>query len=139
MIASPDGTKAISSPALPCSIVLEPLHNQNENLKGTALLYNVKLSPSSLRTSISIHALHLPAPGSLGNYDSYEGFVFIPNQISWRFRLYPSGDKQDFTWAGKIEGISADLNGSQIQVRPSNSRTERLGPPVLTNNIKACK
>gem|GEM_PF-672165 len=138
-IASSGGTKAISPPVLPCSIVLEPLHNQNENLKGTALLYNVKSSPSSPRTSISIHALHLPVPGALGNYDSYEGFVFIPNQISWRFRLYRSGEKQDLTWAGKIEEISTDLKGAQIQVRPANSRAERLGPPVLTNHINACK
>jgi hypothetical protein len=49
---------------------------------GVALVYKVKLTPSFPRTSISIHALYLPAPSSLGDYDRFEGFAFIPDEIS---------------------------------------------------------
>ncbi|WP_027409377.1 hypothetical protein [Anoxybacteroides tepidamans] len=124
---------------LPCSVILEPLDRQLMNAKGVALVYKVKLTPSFPRTSISIHALHLPHPSTLGNYDTYEGFALIPNEISWRFELHPSSEKPDPTWAGRIDNITAEMKGVQIQVRPSNSRTKKLGPPVLANHMKFCK
>jgi hypothetical protein len=139
IIVSPNQIRADSSPSLPCSVILEPLNKQNKNTKGVALVYKVKLTPSFPRTSISIHALHLPDLSTLGNYDMYEGFAFIPDEISWRFKLYPSAEKYDPTWAGRIDNITAEMKEVQIQVRPSNSKTKKLGPPILTNNIKYCK
>ncbi len=138
IVVSPYQTQASSSVSLPCSVILDPLNKADKNAKGVALVYKVRLTPSFPRTSISIHGIHLPEPSVLGNYDTYEGFAFIPNEISWRFKLYPSEEGSP-TWAGRIDDITAEMKGVQIQVRPSNSKTEKLGPPVLTNSSEACK
>ncbi|TKI35803.1 hypothetical protein [Bacillus mycoides] len=139
IVVSPNQIQADSSPSLPCSLILEPVNEEDNNAKGVALVYKVKLTLSFPRTSISIHALHLPDPSTLGNYDMYEGFAFIPDEISWRFKVYPSVEEGGPTWAGRIDIITAEMKGVQIQVRPSNSKTEKLGRPILTNSIKYCK
>ncbi|GMK37090.1 hypothetical protein PCCS19_01430 [Paenibacillus sp. CCS19] len=131
-------TTVHADPTMPCSLVLEPTNPADTNAKGAALMYKVKLTPSFPRTHISIHASHLPAPASFGDYDRYEGFAFIPDVISWRFKLYPTPE-QDPDWVGRIDTITADLNNSQIQVRLTNSTTDRLGPAVLTGTITNCK
>ena len=78
------------------------------NAKGTALVYKVQLrSPSFTRTNVSILGVHLPEPSSYGNSDSYEGFAFIPDEISWCFKLYPSPEKDSPTWAGRFDEITA--------------------------------
>lgn len=125
---------------LPCSMVLEPIDKHLTNSKGTALVYKVQLRPPSMaRTNISILGVHLPEPSSYGNYDSYEGFAYIPDEISWRFRLYPSPEKDSPTWAGKFDEITANMENVEVQVRLSNSKTEKLGPGILRRNIKSCK
>lgn len=124
---------------MPCSLVLNPIDKNLKNSKGNALIYKVKLTPSFPRTNISILAVHLPDPTSLGTYDIYEGFAFIPNEISWRFKLNPSGEYDDPTWAGKIDVITAKMKNVTVQVRLSNSKSEKLGPPILSNNIKSCE
>ncbi|HWL26055.1 MAG TPA: hypothetical protein VNR38_20275, partial [Ureibacillus sp.] len=88
LVVYPSYSKAIE---MPCNIVLEPIDKNLTNAKGVALVYEVQLRPlSSPRTNISIMGVHLPEPSSYGDYDSYEGFAFIPEVISWRFRLYPT-------------------------------------------------
>ncbi|MBS2772922.1 hypothetical protein PNH38_07390 [Anoxybacillus rupiensis] len=139
MTVSSHHTYAESERSLPCSMILPSVDQRSKNANGAALIYKVKLTPSFPRTSISIHALHLPAPSTLGNYDTYEGFAFIPGEISWRFKLQPIQEKHGSIWAGKIEDITAQMTGVQIQVRPSNSKTRQLGAPVLTNHVKYCK
>src|SRR5690554_5712228 len=86
--------------SIPCSMVLVPVDKTLANAKGSALVYKVKLTPSFPRTNISILAVHLPEPQSYGDYDSYEGFAFIPEEISWRFRLHPTPEQDSPTWAG---------------------------------------
>ncbi len=74
---------------MPCSMVLEPVDKNMKNAKGTALIYKVQLNPPNFaRTNVSILAVRLPEPSTYGNYDSYEGYAFIQDEISWRFRLY---------------------------------------------------
>ncbi|OCT13437.1 hypothetical protein A8709_17675 [Paenibacillus pectinilyticus] len=124
---------------MPCSAVLEPVSKDDMNVKGAALIYKVKLTPSFPRTSISMHAIHLPAPTTLGDYDGYEGFAFIPNEISWRFKLVPTPEGNDPTWAGKIDDITADLTPSILQIRLSNGKTGKLGPAILENPANVCK
>ncbi|MFY4775761.1 hypothetical protein [Metabacillus sp. RGM 3146] len=124
--------------SLPCSLVLNPAGDQFPNAKGAALLYKAKMTPSFPRTSISILAVHLPRPSSLGNYDSYEGFAFIPNEISWRFRLYSTPEKEDPTWAGRFDLITSEMTQARVQVRLSNSKTEKLGSSILTGSVKQC-
>ncbi|MBD3918454.1 hypothetical protein H8B09_06775 [Paenibacillus sp. PR3] len=136
MLISPASVHA--DPTMPCSLVLEPTDPNDTNAKGAALIYKVKLTPSFPRTHISIHASHLPAPASFGDYDRYEGFAFIPNVISWRFNLYPTSE-QDPDWVGRIDTITADLNNSQFQVRLSNKAANRLGQAVLSGMITNCK
>ncbi|KOR84219.1 hypothetical protein ABKP09_24645 [Peribacillus frigoritolerans] len=129
-----------SATTMPCSMVLEPIDKKLTNAKGTALVYKVQLRPQSfVRTNVSILGVHLPEPSSYGNYDSYEGFAFIPDEISWRFRLYPSPEKDSPTWAGKFDEITAKMENVEVQVRLSNSKTEKLGPSILRSNIKYCK
>jgi hypothetical protein len=139
VIFSPMQTKAASSMSVPCSLVLKPVDSGYPNAMGAALVYKVKLTPSFPRTSISIHALHLPKPSSFGDYDRFEGFAFIPNVISWRFPLYPTTETDDPTWAGRFDSITAGLENVQIQVRLSNTKTGKLGPVILANNINYCK
>ncbi|MDQ0860707.1 hypothetical protein [Bacillus sp. V2I10] len=134
---NPAQTNAIS---MPCSMVLEPVDKNLKNAKGTALIYKVQLNPPSFaRTNVSILAVHLPEPSSYGNYDGYEGFAFIPGEISWRFRLYPTPEEDRPTWAGRFDLITARMKNAEVQVRLSNSKTEKLGPSVLTKPITFCK
>jgi hypothetical protein len=139
IVVIPYQAQASASASLPCSVILNPFNKTDKNAKGVALVYKVKLTSSFPRTNISILGVHLPDPSTLGNYDTYEGFAFIPEKISWRFKLYPSEEDDGPTWAGRIDIITAEMKGVQIQVRPSNPKTEKLGLPILTNNIKACK
>ncbi|MGJ7913824.1 hypothetical protein [Neobacillus sp. LXY-1] len=125
---------------MPCSMVLEPIDKKLTNAKGVALIYKVQLRPPSFaRTNISILGVHLPEPSSFGNYDSYEGFAFIPDEISWRFRLYPTPEQYSPTWAGRWDEITAKMENVEVQVRLSNSKTKKLGPSILRSNIKYCK
>jgi hypothetical protein len=139
VVFSPMQTKAASSVSVPCSLILKQVDSGYPNAMGAALVYKVKLIPGSPRTSISIHALHLPKPSSFGDYDRFEGFAFIPNVISWRFPLYPTPETDDPTWAGRLDSITAGLEDVQIQVRLSNTKTGKLGPVILTNSINYCK
>ncbi|AZB42091.1 hypothetical protein CEF21_07185 [Bacillus sp. FJAT-42376] len=132
IFSHPSKTKAIH---IPCSFLLES--PALANAKGTALMYKVKLSPSFPRTSLSIHAVHLPAPGSYGSFDSYEGYAYIPNEISWHFRLYPTSGI-DPIWSGKIDSITARLDNIVAEVRPFNSKSGKPGPPILTGHTNSC-
>ena len=133
----PSYSKAIT---MPCSMVLKPMDPELKNTNGVALVYKVQLHPPSFaRTNISILGVHLPEPSSYGNYDSYEGFAFIPEEISWRFRLYPSPEIDSPTWAGRIDDISAEMENVVVQVRLSNSKADKLGPSILENKISSCK
>lgn len=133
----PAQIKAIT---LPCSMVLEPVDKGLLNAKGVAMVYKVQLHPpSSEKTNVSILAVHLPDPTSYGNYDSYEGFAYIPNEISWRFKLYPTPEEEIPTWSGRFDLITAEMNNVRVQVRLSNTKTDKLGPSILTNHIKNCK
>jgi len=126
---------------MPCTIALEPVNKNLKNTKGSALIYNVQLGspPSFPRTNISILGVHLPKPSSYGQYDSYEGYASIPNEISWRFRMYPTPEEESPTWAGRFDLITADMKNVKVQVRLSNSKTEKLGPPILQNTIHSCR
>ncbi|UJF31445.1 hypothetical protein [Paenibacillus hexagrammi] len=137
VLMSPKNGYALAS--MPCSSVLEPVNAGYANAKGAALIYKVKLTPSFPRTSISIHATHLPTPSSIGEYDGFEGFAYIQNEISWRFKLYPTPEEDGPTWAGRFDDITANLANSKIEVRLSNSKTGQLGPAVLGSNFTNCK
>ncbi|SDO69193.1 hypothetical protein [Halobacillus aidingensis] len=137
LIISPSQVNAIS---MPCSMVLEPVDQNLINAKGTALVYKVQLFPPSFaRTNISILAVHLPEPSNYGAFDSYEGFAYIREEISWRFRLFPTPEEISPTWAGRFDLITAEMKNVEVQVRLSNTKTKKLGPIVLKNNIDQCK
>ncbi|MEC2403319.1 hypothetical protein ABES35_16775 [Bacillus subtilis] len=128
----------VNASTMPCSVILEPVDKNLKNAKGVALIYKVQLNPpSAARTNISILAAHLPEPSSYGNYDTYEGFASKPGEISWRFKLYPTTEDSP-SWAGRIDSITAEMKNVNVQVRLSNTRTEKLGPSVLTNNVQSC-
>jgi hypothetical protein len=107
--------------SIPCSMVLNPTDSSLKNAMGAALVYKVQLNPPSFaRTNVSIVAVHLPEPASYGDYDQYEGFAFKPNEISWRFKLYPTPEQDSPSWAGRFDLITAEMENTEIQVRPSN-------------------
>ena len=123
----------------PCSVFLEPVDKKLKNAKGAALVYKVQLNPPSFaRTNVSILAVHLPEPSSYGDYDSYEGFAYIPGEISWRFNLYPTPEMNGPSWAGRFDLITAEMQDAVVQVRLSNTKTGRLGPSVLSNSVSKC-
>ncbi|WP_162105563.1 hypothetical protein [Bacillus subtilis] len=129
----------VNASTMPCSVIMEPVDQSLRNAKGVALIYKVQLNPPSApRTNISILAVHLPAPSSFGNYDSYEGFATKPGEISWLFKLYPTPEEESPSWAGRFDLITAEIKNVKVQVRLSNSRTQQLGPSVLTKNIESC-
>lgn len=126
--------------SFPCSLILEPVSKNLNNAKGVALIYKAQLNPPSFpRTSISIHAVHLLEPSFYGDYNQYEGFAYIKDEISWRFTLYPTPEELSPTWAGRFDLITAEMKNVVVDVRPSNSKTNNLGPKVLTNTINSCK
>ncbi|MDQ1851036.1 hypothetical protein [Bacillus stercoris] len=128
----------VNASTMPCSLIIEPVDQSLRNAKGVALIYKVQLNPpSAARTNISILAVHLPEPSSYGNYDTYEGFASKPGEISWRFKLYPTPEDSP-SWVGRIDSITAEMRKVNVQVRLSNTRTEKLGPSVLTNNVQSC-
>ncbi|WP_096273474.1 hypothetical protein [Paucisalibacillus globulus] len=137
LVICPTYSNAITTP---CSMVLNPIDKELKNARGVALVYKVQLRPPSFeRTNISILGVHLPEPSSYGNYDSYEGFAYIPEEISWRFKLYPSPEQDSPTWAGRFDEITAKIENVEVQLRLSNSKTEKLGPSILESNVKYCK
>ena len=139
LVICPSYSKA-KAITMPCSLVLNPIDNELKNARGVALVYKAQLRPPSFaRTNISILGVHLPEPSSYGNYDSYEGFAFIPDEISWRFKLYPTPEIDSPTWAGRFDEITAGMENVELQVRLSNSETGKLGPSILKNEIKYCE
>ena len=138
IFVAPTDAKGNVEPVMPCGLILEPVNNSEINEKGVALIYKVKLTSSFPRTSISIHAIHLLRPSDYGEYDSFEGFSFIENEISWRFKLYPTPEEDGPTWAGRIDNITANLENSKLEVRLANSKTGKVGPAILSNSISLC-
>jgi hypothetical protein len=135
----------------PCSVVLHSVKGI-PSAQGTALITKVKKpytsSPSSPireRQSVGIYADWLPSPSSFGHYDQYEGFAQIPGEISWRFKMYPVKENNPSwfggnPWVGKFDEISAKIpKNAIVEVRPSNSKTEKLGPAILQNTLQGCK
>ncbi|MBV7506467.1 hypothetical protein KW850_14480 [Bacillus sp. sid0103] len=134
----------------PCSVVLKPVRDI-PNAQGTGLITKVKkpytpgpTSPIRERKSVGIYADWLPLPSSFGDYDQYEGFARIIGEISWRFKMYSV--KEDAPswfggtpWVGKIEEISASLPvNTRVELRLSNSKTNKLGPVILQNTLHQC-
>ncbi|HEX7066250.1 MAG TPA: hypothetical protein VF199_14375 [Bacillales bacterium] len=153
LLASPEKSQARASDQVsyPCSVVLQPVKD-TPNALGTALIAQVEkpytdspTSPVRKRQSVGIYADWLPSPSSFGNYDQYEGFARIPDVISWRFKMYSvkEDDPSWFdgtAWVGKFDEISSELpENAIVQVRLSNSKTNKLGPVILQNSLSGCR
>ncbi len=122
----------------PCSAILEPTKNVPKNARGVALIYNIERKFNDERTSLSVHALHLPKPSSFGDYDGYEVLAYIPNEISWIFSLSPLTKYGETTWAGSLDEVSPIMRPTRIKVRPVNTKTKKTGPLVLEKIQKPC-
>lgn len=143
-------TAHAGSLSYPCSIVLEPV-SEIPNSSGTALIAKVKKpytdqpgSPARERTGVGVYADWMPIPSAFGDYDQYEGFAQIPGEISWRFNMNLVKEDQPSwfggsPWVGKFDEISAELSAeTNVSIRLSNSRTNRLGPAILQGTLKGC-
>ncbi len=135
----------------PCSVVLHSVKNTS-NAHGVALITKVKkpytdspMSPVRERESIGIYGDWLPSPSSFGDFDQYEGFAQVPGVISWRFKMYPV--KEDSPswfggspWVGKFDEITYGIPAnSRVELRVSNSKTNKLGPAILRNTLQECQ
>lgn len=134
----------------PCSVVLYPVKDV-PNAQGTALITKVAKpytekanSPVRERKSVGIYADWLPLPSSFGDYDQYEGFAQIPGVISWRFNMNQV-QEDTASWfggtpyVGKFDEITAALpENLKVELRLSNSKTQKLGPVILQNTLENC-
>jgi hypothetical protein len=116
----------------PCAEILNPTTGVPENARGVALIYQIERKFNDKRTSLSVHALHMPEPSRFGDYDSYEVLAYIPNEISWTFPLTKYVENN---WVGKLDEISATMRPTRITIRAINSNTNKFGPVVLEKNI----
>ena len=122
----------------PCLAILEPTKNIPKNARGVALIYNIERKFNDERTSLSVHALHLPKPSSFGDYDSYEVLAYIPKEISWIFSLSPLTKYGETTWTGNLDEVSPVMRPTRIKVRAVNTTTKKTGPIVLEKILKYC-
>ena len=122
----------------PCLAILEPTKNIPKNARGVALIYNIERKFNDERTSLSVHALHLPKPSSFGNYDGYEVLAYIPKEISWIFSLSPLTKYGETTWTGNLDEVSPVMRPTRIKVRAVNTTTKKTGPIVLEKILKPC-
>ncbi|GAB1792608.1 hypothetical protein PMEGAPR54_53780 [Priestia megaterium] len=53
--------------------------------------------------------------------------------------MYPTPEDESPTWAGRFDLITADMKNVKIQIRLSNLKTEKLGPPILQARMALCK
>ncbi|GKU84004.1 hypothetical protein [Niallia sp. NCCP-28] len=139
LLLSPINSESKTEQFSTCSEILEPVTDISKNAKGVALIYNIERKFNDKRTSLSVHALHLPNPSSYGNYDSYEVLAYIPEEISWVFRLHPMTEHKETIWVGKEEEISFEYKPIRIKVRTFNTATSKSGPVVLQKNITCSK
>ncbi|WP_332634795.1 hypothetical protein [Halalkalibacter flavus] len=123
-------------PSPPCTVILEPTEGIPENAKGVALLYNIEREFNDKRTSLSLHALHMPNPSKFGDYDSYEVLAYIPDEISWTFKL---NNYLENNWSGNLDEISPTMRPTRIKVRTIKSNTNKSGPIVLERNVSCSK
>jgi hypothetical protein len=117
---------------LPCTVILEPTKEFPDNAKAVGLIYNIEREFNDKRTSLSIHALHMPEPSRFGDYDSYEVLAYIPKEISWTF---PLSQYAENNWAGIWDEISANMRPTQIKIRTINTKTKRFGPVILEKKV----
>ena len=122
----------------PCLAILEPTKNIPKNARGVALIYNIERKFNDERTSLSVHALHLPKPSSFGDYDGYEVLAYIPKEISWIFSLSPLTKYGETTWTGNLDEVSPVMRPTRIKVRAVNTTTKKTGPIVLEKILKYC-
>ncbi|WP_332645996.1 hypothetical protein [Lysinibacillus sp. 54212] len=122
----------------PCSAILEPTKNIPNNARGVVLIYNIERQFNDERTSLSVHALHLPKPSSFGDYNAYEVLAYIPKEISWIFTLSPVTKYGETTWAGNLDEVSPGMRPTRIKVRTVNTATKKTGPIVLEKILKSC-
>ncbi|PIC64061.1 hypothetical protein CSV79_08360 [Sporosarcina sp. P13] len=122
----------------PCSAILEPTKNIPKNARGVALIYTIERKFNDERTSLSVHALHLPKPSSFGDYDGYEVLAYIPEEITWTFSLSPITNYGETTWVGNLDEISPTMRPTRIKVRTINTVTKKTGPIVLEKIVKPC-
>lgn len=102
------------------------------------LIYNIEREFNDERTSLSVHALHLPKPTSFGDYDGYEVIAYIPEEISWIFSLSPLTKYGVTSWSGNLDEVSPIMLPTHIKVRTVNTTTKKKGPIVLEKTLKTC-
>lgn len=131
------GTPPGAPVRLPCCILLGPASSVSPDAAGVLLARTLEaLRPGCTAVSILAHAL--PPPSDLGDFDSYQGLLFIPDLITWTFILFPTAETPP-TWAGTFTEITATLTANaQAQVRPVNRTTGQTGAPVLAGLLRRC-
>jgi len=123
----------------PCCIILRPqrpmLPGITPDTSGVALIRSLTTKDQD---SVSILAVDMPPPSELGNFDTYDGFLSIPNIGGFGFGLFPTPTDPPI-WAGTIEINRLLTPDTRILVIPVNSQTGVSGEtPVLKGIIEPC-
>ncbi|WP_052447490.1 hypothetical protein [Clostridium polynesiense] len=112
-------------------VILNAVNSSYSAAEGSAYFYEAPFPPSFPRTAVRIEAYNLPEPSSLGDFQGYEGVVFVPSEITWRFRMYPLSENGNKSWSGSFDLITYKLDNAEIQVRPYNIEKGKGGPVIL--------
>jgi hypothetical protein len=132
--------------SIPCCTLLQPvfaaLPPSGEIPFGMVGIRAVSMSTRWL----TFAAITLPAPGDLGNFDSYAGVLNLFEEgdprhpVTQVVRLLSTGfGDQPVTWAGAIIAIGRPVRGETAEIRPLNTDSGVRGAAILRNDLGACR
>lgn len=113
-----------------CTVLKAVGGDINQDTFGSAVVQRLV----SGKHSLGILGVNLPEPSSLGDFDIYDGFIWIQGIGGFGFGLSPLPE-QPGTWAGTIELEPLLTKGNKIYIIPGNSQTGISGEPILTGSF----
>jgi len=119
--------------AFPCCAILNRNLSLPADSRGVALVQKL----ANGNHALTLTAVNLPSPSTLGDFDMYEGFVGIPGIGGFGFAL-SSIESNITVWTGVLQIKPLLSSGNQLYILPSNSQTGESGSPVLEGNLEEC-
>lgn len=124
----------------PCVSMLRPPTGIITDASGSVLVRFL----STNQRSISVLGVGIPAPSSLGNYDSYQARVMFPPPEDASFELLlsatPTIPSQSTTWSGSLSFVvgSGWPTDTLVVILPINTNTGTTGAVVLSGTLSNC-
>jgi LysM repeat protein len=121
----------------PCCVIMGASHPYPPlplDAWGVAL---TRLIEMETQQTVSILAVGLDSPSKYGSFDTYEGFVEIPNIGGFGFPLYPTPETPS-TWAGTLTIGTFLTPATIVKLRPASSKTGKSGSDLLVGALNLC-